>query len=337
MRLKPSLFLILVASILSGCGFGTGGGTPTPIPTSTPIPLPTLTATPVVPLAVLVMPADMDKGISDAYQKVVYDLAQGSGMRFQVRNTLTPASIEPGLQVVIALPPDPGIAALAAAAPQVQFLAVNIPGVSAAGNISVLAGNSQADIPAFIAGYIAALISDDYHIGMILPKDNATAQKALTAFGNGMTFYCGLCQPFYYLPYTFPQSIEIPADEDKAHYPAYADYLIIQRKVYTIYVYPDVATKELMDYLGTTGTQVIGTSLPDRRPSGWVATIRPDEIKAIQNAWAQLVSGQGGLNVQSPIGLADVDPSLLSPGKERLVQQTLDDLLAGRLSTGVSP
>jgi hypothetical protein len=336
-RVQFALFLILTASILSACGFGAAAGTPTSVPSPTPIPLPTLTATPVVPLAVLVVPADMDKAASDAYQKVVYDLAQGSGMRFQVRNTLTPTDIEPGLQVVIALPPDPGIAALAAAAPQVQFLAVNIPNVNAAGNISILAGSSQVDVPAFIAGYIAAMISDDYHIGMIIPKEDAGAQKALTAFGNGMTFYCGLCQPFYYLPYTFPQSIEIPAEEDKTHYPAYADYLIIQRKVYTIYVYPDVATKELMDYLGTTGIQVIGVSLPDPRPSGWVATIRPDEIKAIQNAWPQLISGQGGLNVQSPIGLADVDPSLLSPGKQRLVQQALDDLQAGRLSTGVNP
>jgi hypothetical protein len=92
-----------------------------------------------------------------------------------------------------------------------------------------------------------------------------------------------------------------------------------------------------MDFIGTSGIQVIGTSLPDPRPSGWVMTVRPDEIKAIQNAWPSLVAGQGGLNVQSPLGLADVDPSLLSPGKQRLVEQTLDDLLAGRIATGVGP
>jgi hypothetical protein len=334
---KPALFILLIASILSACGLGLQQGTPTPVPSITPTPLPTLTPTPVVPLVILVMPADMDKTVSDSYQKTVYDLAQQAGMRFQVRNTLTPTDLEPGLQVVIVLPPDPGIAALAAAAPQVQFLAVNISGVTAAGNVSVLAGSEQAEAAAFIAGYTAAMISDDYHIGMIIPKDNAGAQKALTAFSNGMTFYCGLCQPFYYLPYTFPQSIEIPADEDKAHYPAYADYLIIQRRVYTLYIYPDVAIEQLMGYLGTTGTQVIGTSLPSPRPSGWVMTIRPDEIKAIQSAWPDLISGKGGQNVRSPLGLADVDSSLLSPGKLRLVQQTLDDLLAGRISTGVNP
>jgi hypothetical protein len=58
-------------------------------------------------------------------------------------------------------------------------------------------------------------------------------------------------------------------------------------------------------------------------------TIQPDVIKAIQNAWPQLVAGQGGITVQSPLGLSDMDPTILSPGKQRLVQQTLNDLQAG--------
>ena len=171
---------------------------------------------------------------------------------------------------------------------------------------------------------------------MLIPSDDQDAERTANAFANGMAYYCGLCQPFYYLPYGFPQFHDIPADEDKAHYAAYADLLIVQHQVYTVYLYPDIAIQELTDYLGTTGTQTIGVSLPDPKPAGWVMTIRPDEVKAIQNAWPNLVAGEGGQNVQSPLGLADVDPSILSPGKEKLVQKVLDDLLAGRISTGVS-
>ena len=58
----------------------------------------------------------MDKATSDLYQKTVYDLTQQSGMHFQVLNTLAPKDMPAGVKVVIALPPDPGIAALAAAA-----------------------------------------------------------------------------------------------------------------------------------------------------------------------------------------------------------------------------
>jgi hypothetical protein len=61
-------------------------------------------------------------------------------------------------------------------------------------------------------------------------------------------------------------------------------------------------------------------------------TIQPDTIRAIQAAWNQLISGQGGITVQSPLGLSDIDPGLLSPGKQRLVQKTLDDLQAGLIA-----
>ncbi len=146
-----------------------------------------------------------------------------------------------------------------------------------------------------------------------------------------------MCQPFYYLPYGFPQYQAIPKAELKARYPAYADILIVQHKVDTIYLYPDVAVKELTDYLSQTGTNMIGVTPPDPKPGTWVMSIRPDAMKAIEKAWPDLVAGKGGQAVQSPLGLADVDPALLSPGKQRLVQQVLDDLQAGRIATGVSP
>jgi hypothetical protein len=66
-------------------------------------------------------------------------------------------------------------------------------------------------------------------------------------------------------------------------------------------------------------------------------TIQPDILKAIQNAWPDLVAGKGGITVQSPLGLADIDPTLLSPGKQRLVEQTLGDLQAGLINTGTNP
>src|SRR5512138_1712602 len=109
---------------------------------------------------------------------------------------------------------------------------------------------------------------------------------------------------------------------------------MLQYKVETIFIYPDVYTEDLANYIGTTGTSMIGTVSPEQRPAGWVMTIQPDVIQAIQNAWPGLISGQGGVTVQSPLGLGDVDPSLLSEGKQRLVEQTLKDLQAGLISTG---
>ena len=330
MRSRLVLFGVVIAMTLSACGAtGTPSLTSTPLPTDTLVPPSTLTATAVVPLAILVLPATLDVETSNSYQKTVYDLAQAAGMRFQVRNTLTPADLEPGLQIVIALPPDPGIVALAAAAPNVQFLTIGIPDITAGGNVSVLGGDSQSDVAAFLAGYTAALITDDYRIGMLMPRDNAVAIRAFNAYASGMTFYCGTCRPFYFFNWSFPQYMDIPADEDKNNYDAYSDILITKYKVRTIYLYPDIATLDLETYIGTTGVLMIGTQTPEQMPAGWVMTIQPDVVKAIQAAWPQLLSGQGGLAVQSPLGLSDIDPSLLSPGKQRLVEQKLQDLQSG--------
>jgi hypothetical protein len=270
----------------------------------------------------------------DLYQATVYDLAQQAGFRFQVRNTLSELDIEPTLRVVIALPPDPGpgIAALAAAAPQTQFLAINIPGLAAGGNVSVLANNVQTDIIAFMAGYIGAMIMDDYRIGMVYPDGNAEALSALDAYTNGKTYFCGICQPYYYLPYDFPQSIPIPATEPPENYGGYAIYLIQQREVDFIYVYPDIATPELLAYIGSSGAVQVGSAPQGGIPLYWAASLSPDTIGAIQAAWPNLVAGQGGQAVQSPLGLTDVDQSLLSPAKQADAERVLAELLAGRIS-----
>lgn len=333
MRVKLILLTIL-ALALSSCGQpATQVAGPTAVPTNTPIPTATIMPTLSTPLAILVVPETLDQPTSDLYQKTMYDLAQQSGFRFQVRNVLTPEDLaDSTLKVVVILPPDPGVAGMAASAPNVQFLAVDIPNLTAGGNVSVLAPNNAVEIPAFLAGYVAAMLVEEYHIGMLIPKDDPNAQLALQAFANGKKYYCGLCNTFYMTTITYPTYVEIPADEDPARYGGYANVLINDRDVDALYIYPSLANADFLSYVGTTGVLLIGTTLAGgARPGGWVMTIQPDSLKAIQLAWPDLIAGQGGQTVQSPIGLVDIDPSILTPGRERLARETLDALLAGRI------
>jgi len=64
------------------------------------------------------------------------------------------------------------------------ILAINISGITPGGNISVLGGNSQSEIAAFLAGYTAALITDDYRIGMIIPRITRM-HTCLERYANG--------------------------------------------------------------------------------------------------------------------------------------------------------
>ncbi|GAB4541869.1 MAG: hypothetical protein Fur002_11080 [Anaerolineales bacterium] len=336
MRLKTFLFFTLALALLAACGAPATpqAAAPTAVPTHTAAPSATVIPTLSTPLAILVIPADMEKELSDLYQKTVYELAQGSGFRFQVRNTLTAADLsDPTLKIVIALPPDPGIQTYAATAPNVQFLAVELPNVSAGGNISALASSDQVELPAFLAGYVLSMLVDEYHIGMVIPKDDPNAQRAFYAFDNGKKYYCGLCRTFYFSEIGYPTYVEIPADEKPARYGGYANVLINDRKVDALYIYPTLADHDFLAYVGTQGVIMVGTTAPEPRPGGWAMSIRPDIVKAIQTAWASLAAGQGGLSVQSPLGITDVDASILTPGKLRLAQKLLDDLLAGRIAT----
>lgn len=334
MQVKFAFTSILIALILGACGQSATPATgPTAVPSNTAVPTATIIPTLSTPLAILVIPTDFDQAASDLYQKTLYDLTQQSGYRFQVRNVMTPEDLaDPTLKVVVVVPPDPGVVGMAASAPNVQFLAVDIPDLTAGGNVSVLAPNNAVEIPAFLAGYVASMLVEEYHIGMVIPKDDPSAQLALQAFANGKTYYCGLCNTFYFNPISYPTYVEVPQDEDPSRYGGYANVLINDRKVDAMYIYPSLATQEFLDYVGTTGVLLIGANRPGAtRPGGWVMTIQPDSIKAIQLAWSGLIAGQGGQTIQSPIGLVDVDPSILTPGKQRLAQETLDALLAGRI------
>jgi hypothetical protein len=340
--LRTKYFLVLLALfLLTACS---GRATPAPVfPTPSSTPNPTVSPTISMPLAILVLPDNMPQKDKDSYQKLVYDLTQANGMRWQVLNALTTADLAlvgPALKVVIALPPDPGLAALTVAAPGVQFLAVGIPSLAAASNLSSIGATGiPVDQQAFLAGYMAALVAPEWKVGILSQKDTPGGDAAVNAFTNGFTFYCGSCRnPLFPQPAgIYPVIVRIPTDAKPGDYTAYAD-LLIHNIVKVAFVYPEVATPELLSYMSQKKMLLIGQTLPGRDVSShWIASIQPDIVSAIQNIFPDLIAGQGGKIVPTPLFLADINPDLLSPGKLRLVQDVLTGLQNGTIATGVTP
>jgi hypothetical protein len=341
MRIKFASLVLLL--LLAGCVLP-GAKTPTDsAPTSLPAtaePTQVLTPTPGTPLAILVIPADMPQSESNLYQTTINELAQASGLRFQLRNSLSSAEIvqEPSLKVVVAFPPDPGLTELASAAPQVQFLAISIPELAPTPNLSLLGSRgTPVDKQAFMAGYIAALLSPDFRVGIITQKDTPDGVLAYDAFVNGMHFFCGLCNPQFAPYYKYPVHSEIPTDIPEAQYRFYADPL----KDYMVdfaFVFPAVANSDLLDTMSQYGLNIISQSRPsDGLAANWVVSIQPELIPAIQSIWPNLVAGTGGQDLSLPLFLVDVNPDLLSEGKLNDVQQILDRLQRDEISTGVTP
>ncbi len=316
---------------------------PIPLATETPSPTATArpTATPIIPLAILVIPADLPQEESTLYQKTIYELAYAAGMRFQVLNTLTPLDLElagPALKVVVVFPPDPGLASLVSQAPQVQFLAVGIPDLAPAANLTVLgATNRPVEQQAFLAGYITAMLSPDYRTGILTLADDPQGLAAETAFINGRKFYCGLCLASFPPWYDYPLHIQVPPETAADQYPAYAR-AFHNYQVEAVYIYPPLATPDVLMMLADYNIKMVGESLTleDVRDQ-WVVSIQPDLLAAVRQVFPELVAGQGGREIAIPLFLNDVNEALLSEGKLRLVQQVLEDLQAGYIGTGVNP
>lgn len=305
-------------------------------PSDTPAPA-TPTAAP--SLAILLAPPGVDAAAVEGLQPALAELAQGAGLQFEVRPALSAADLQSQpVRVVVTLPPDPGLASLAAAAPGVQFLALNIPGVQAGTNLSTIqAAGSRPDLQGFLAGYLAAAITTDWRVGVLSEAGTGAGEAASQAFANGVVFYCGLCRPAY-PPFPipgYPLAAGLPAGASQADWQAAVDSFKVWQ-VETVYVYSSAPNGDLMSFLANAGFRLIASGAP---PAGageqWVASISGgDLLPAIGKLWPELVSGAGGQQVALPLALENVNPKLLSPGRQRLVENMLADLLDGFIDPG---
>jgi len=337
--LRASHAFLIFIFLLTACSTSTpvpGEPTAVPAPSATPRPTQGPTLTPPAPLAILVIPADMNETQSKAYQKAVYELAQAQGYRFVVLNKLSQADLEPTLKVVIDISPETDVVALAALAPQTQFLAINLPGIQPGSNISVLGGEKTSlTNVAFMAGYIGAMITQDYHTGALVRRGSPDADAIINAMRAGQQFFCGLCNP-YAGPYElYPLIQDIPEDAKPSEYGAYAD-ILIRRKVETIFIEPGVDIPELLEYLQSVGILMIGTQSPAQAVNGWVMTLQPNYLEAMKAAFPDLIAGQGGKNFPAPLSINDANSSLFGLGKQQNARQVLNDLLQGLISPEIN-
>jgi hypothetical protein len=272
-------------------------------------------------------------------QSLLEDLTAEAGWHFDAQPSLSPAGLGDEVRVVVVLPPGPGLAELAASAPQTQFLAVGIPGAEPGPNLSVIgAPQATSDQSAFLAGYLAATITSDWRVGVLSGTD-AVGKSSQLGFINGVYYFCGLCRPAFppFPQPSYPLVAELPAGSGQADWQNAAVYFQTW-EVQTVYVDPGIANAELLRFLAETGFNLIGASpgsegIRDR----WVVSIASgDLLQAVRQVWPGLVDGKGETRVDLDLALTDVNEALFSPGRQRLVEEMLADLGEGLIDTGVN-
>jgi len=289
-------------------------------------------------MAALLAPDGADQMLAKSLQTDLNDVFTRAGLHWQVREQLAPADLTSSLKLVVALPPDPGIAQLAVAAPETQFLAVGIPGLTASSNLTVIGSSDERpDQQGFIAGVIAAMLSADWRVGVISLSDTVAGRAAGTGFLNGVEYFCGLCRPAHPPFYEYPLSIELPSTSTSPEWQEAANY-IADHDVLTVYVYPAAGDESMLSNLADAGINIISSGVPPAVAlSRWVLSLATDPMPLIKSQVQGLLDGTitGGGSLLVPIQFAEINTTLFTPGKQRLAQQILSDLQAGYIDTAV--
>jgi len=338
-----AVVIICLAWLLAACDKASPSLAPTnttfPNPTATQTLVPTTqpSATPTPPTLVILAPAGANQAFTNLLQANLTDIANRAGMRLQVRGGLSGSDLDASLKLVVALPPDPGLAQLASAAPQTQFLAVGIPGLETGPNLTVI--GSQDDHPdqqGFIAGVISAILSADWRVGVISISDTTAGRAARTGFLNGVEYYCGLCRPAHPPFYEYPLYIELPTTATSAEWQEAANYMV-DHDVLTVYVAQGV-DQGVLTILDNAGISIITSGTPsDSAYSNIAVLLTTDPLPLIKSQVEGLLDGSlpGGESVAVPIQFTQINTTLFTVGKQRLAEQILSDLQAGYIDTGV--
>jgi len=235
-----------------------------------------------------------------------------------------PAAPPPGAQAIIALPGTDSLGEAAQAAPEVPFLAVGIADMPRLPNLSVLdpAGASP-EKQAFLAGYIAALDTEDWRAGVLLPATGGEAARLQSAFDQGARYFCGLCRPAYPPFYAYPAFAAVDGGAQAAV------QALLSQAVTAVYLPASVAADDaVLQAVQAESFRLIASyPLPAALEPSLIAAIHPAPEQALDALWPAL-TGAEALWLPMPLG---VDAPGLSPGRQRPVRELAADLQEGRI------
>lgn len=308
--------------------------------TLTPEPTPTLfpTVTPSLPRVILLASQETDTELLSSIEALISELVTEGEFVVETRTTLSSEEMDASFRMVIGFPPDQGLEVLAESAEEVQFLGVGIPGLSPSDNLSVIGPMGfRSDQLGFLAGYISAVITQDWRVGVIGRSDTTTGQAGMNGFMKGARYFCGTCWPVFPPYVKYPIQVGLSEFEIQNAWQEAVDTLI-EAAVHTVYVSPEIEDPHLFSALAESGMLLIGGSRPsDELLTNWVVTLRADPAEAVRDLWANLLGGQGGASVPIPIFILDANPDLFSYGRQRLAEAILKELQEGFIDTGINP
>jgi len=314
------LFLTILVTGVS-CNASSVDDAPVPDATVQPTNIPTQAPNRVI----LVSPGDITPEELAEAQSFISQLAAGSNLVFETRETISSNEITPDVKIAIFLEQPDNLGSLAASAPGTQFVAISDQDWNPPANGSII--RLKNDYVAFLSGYLSAMIAPNFRAGALLVSEQTSFNQAYT---NGVSYYCGICAALVFPLNTYPVVTLQPAASPPANWQA-AFNEINQNKVNVLFLPREIVSAELGAFLATQDVAIIGNGPPPVELSEkWVATVKSDGMGALQEIWTDLVGGIGGKTINANITFSDINYVSVTDGLVWLSQgklQQLDELV----------
>jgi hypothetical protein len=284
------------------------------------------TATLSLPLVILLAPPESDPKIVAVANEVGFSFASVNGMLFEQRTSLPLNEMPSSLANLIVLAPDPGVLALASAAPQVQVIAVGVsPGEKLSNLVTIAVGESSSAQVAFIAGYVAAMSAEEWRAGMLY---TTTSAMNVNDFSAGAEYFCGSCTPIS------PPFVEYPVSAqatDPQNWQSAVDQLISQQ-VKVVYLSPEMEKSPAVQYLSDFGVLLIGNNAPNPESvNSWIVSIEAPSLDTLRESITAALNNQP-VSSNSSLILANPSPEFFSVSRQVNVQRVIDDLINGYIT-----
>jgi hypothetical protein len=278
-------------------------------------------------------PENADQALTEQLEDELRAYADTNGHSFAITNSLSAAQLSPDVRVVVSLATPGEVEALASVLPQVQFLALNAPGLTPTENLSVVVtAEASRDQLSFLAGYTLALGIPDFRVGVLSQAGTSEGQTTRDAFVTGARFHCGLCNARFAPVEYYPFTAEVTDPANPADWQAAVEALLA-KSVTGIFVQPELSTPEMIAYLNSKNITLIGVEgQPNLESIQKLLGVLSGGID-LEPALGQLLLGESVGVVKAGIDLKQVNRDLFSDGRMILFERIKQDLLDGYIKT----
>ncbi|MCS7247696.1 MAG: hypothetical protein NZ840_05570 [Anaerolineales bacterium] len=337
---SPAILIGLLLLAACANGIRTAPVVPTPSPPATLTVEATVTPSPLPPTLLLVAPRGEASPWFAEVSPILEEIARQKGFLFEVKPSITSQEIQSrSIPLAVILPAEAEPESLAKAAPQTQFLAIDYPSLTPQPNLSLISAQPyRADWEGFVAGFIAAAVTEDWRVAVVSDPTTAEGKAAQNAFRNGVRYLCGLCQPLY-PPFpvpTYPLYGQLSKTSTATDVEAVMEYFKTW-SVKTVYLHRPAP--EWLAAFGQAGFNLISDQPPPPDlKERWVVSIQSIDLASeIRALIPLLLEGKGGQSISLSLTLAHANEALFSPGRQAFTEQMIGELVSGYIDSGVDP